>query len=469
MALSALPAEILSRICRFIILEDPPFSSKLPRDVKLLRLSCKKVYEKTLFDSAICYGGLLDHLMVAPTYKSLGRLLSISSAPYFRDRLREITFYMPFLGYTRSYDAGYARIFDREELVHFPNSPDAIYILTESFKNLANLTSLLKVHLCEELTYPVVFNALNLAAFPRQIIHVVVIPACFRQSPHKRFLNPLSESLHLISHIEIEATPHPDPGEEESNWRRSYAAHNETGRYYSHYKSVTPSLSDLAKKLSSVQQITLYGCDTVPRLRLCHGCEDIWLNLFAKNTYAHLNHFKLCESYVSGSRLRGFIKRHAGTLQRIEFKSVSLTDGTWRSIAQSLQKCPNLDYLDTGSDTSMGSCLSSLRQKHPAPALAVSLPEGYLDNKVEYVSGLQPNGFIWRVILRNRTDVVHWLDIFVRYFTTTECDLRQGLGADGYELPVYHKADAFSLSNPTAAFPDTRTRARKAMDRYLRR
>ena len=471
MALSALPAEILSRICRFIILKDPPSKSKLPQDVKSLRLSCREIYQKTLFDAGIVYGGMLDQLVVKLTYKSLGVLLSISSIPYFRDRLREVTLYWPYGSF--QYGSTRLSISEKEynskceELEAFATSPDAIYILTESFKNLAKSTSLLKVHLPEEATYPAVFKALTCASFTRPIVHVVINPANFRQSFQERFLHPLSESPHLISYVTFIATPHLESEDRESDTVTYDVAHNEHGRHYSGYKSVTPALSKLAVKLYSVREIGLYGCDIAPRLRLCHGCEDIWVNLFSNDTYPHITHLRLYNSYVSGSRLRRFIKRHSGTLQRIEFGFVVLTDGTWRSVAQGLQKCPNLDCLHMGLDTTTGRYISSLRQKHAAPPLMVSLPEEYITPGPDHLPEASIGIWKFNVVMSNRNDVVHWLDVFVQYFATIKSDAEDYDWDDGYKFPASHEACTFLLPNQKLSVPDCRSRSRVAMNRYL--
>jgi len=460
MALSALPAEILSRICRFIILRDRHFDDALPQDLKSLRLCCKAIYQKTLFDAGIVYGEMLDSLWVRLIYKSLGVLLSISRTPYFRDRLRKIVFVRPWgmdhsWGGTKYHHATYAHSLRDEELDAFADSPDAVNILTESFKNLANSTSLLEIYLREKATYPTVFKALKCTSFSRPIVHVVVDPQDFRQTSQDRFLNPLTESPDLISHEEFDVTPHLSLHVTEPDLRKSDVTDNENGRHYSGYKSVTSSLSTLANKLLSVREITLHGCDAVPRLRLCHGCEDIWVNLFAKKMYSHLTHLKLRCTYVSGSRLRGFIKRHTRTLRHIEFDFVFLTDGSWRSVAKSLQKCPSLDYLDMGLYNPDGCPNGSLRQKHPAPPLASCLPEEYADDSVLTVK------------LRNKQDVAHWLDVFVRYFATIESNVRGYRGSGGYELPTYHEVCTFPLPNPTAVVPDRRSRARIAKMGYL--
>ncbi|KAI4680450.1 uncharacterized protein J4E84_008098 [Alternaria hordeiaustralica] len=472
MTLSALPPEILSKICRFIVAEDDPPSGILPERIKALRLSCREIYQKTLFDLGVLYGGMLDEPWVKLTYRSLCALLEISSAPYFRDRLRGVIFDWPYkheyYGRTLSCDhEEYVDGLSYEELTAFTNSPDAVYILAQCFRNLAKSKSRQKLELCEEMTYAPVCAALNLALVSRQIVHVLVRPGNDYLSSHDRFLNTLIESAHLISHIELRATPHKDPEDMDSDMRQCDVAHNEIGRHYSGYKSVTPLLSKLAANLSSVKEITFHGCNNTPRLRLCHGCEDIWAGLFAKNTYSHLTHLELCNGYVSGSRLRGFIKRHARTLQHVKFEYMNLTDSTWRSIAQGLQKCPSLNYLDVGPHAMEGCYMGSLRQKHAAPPLEVSLPEKYATSGFVIPTDMQINVSDIAIILRNKTDVAHWLDVFVRYFATNKDQV------NGYHLPgdpkrpVYYEVRTFLLTDQVTGIPDPRSRAEIALDRYL--
>ncbi|KAI4706658.1 hypothetical protein J4E89_008725 [Alternaria sp. Ai002NY15] len=501
MTLSALPPEILSRICRFILAEGNSDSSieeessdfsveeessdfsveeddlsdcTLPQDLKSLRLSCREIYQKTLFDVGIVYGQMLDELVVDLSYKSLGVLFSISCVPYFRDQLHKITFTGPYssVSYlTSTYiwdlddseDSGHC-----EERTAFANSSETLHILIESFKNLARSTSLLKIQVREETAYPAVIKALNLASFPRRILHVVAEPKNLHGHSHDEFWNPLSESPHLISHMEIKASSFMDFEELNPEEREWEVEANETGCHYSSYRSVTPSLSNLAAKLSGVETITYYGCNSSPRLRLCHGCEDIWVSLFAKNTYAHLTNLELYYGYVSGSRLRGFIKRHAGTLQHVKFDCMSLTDGNWRSIAQGLQKCPDLNYLNVGEDTAMGGWVGSLRQRHAPQPLEVSLPEKYATSGFVIRKNLQSDDAKdIAIILRNKKDVAHWLDVFVRYFAVDE-DYLGGYHLPGDpDLPRYYEARTFFLPNHVTEIPDPRSRAQIALDRYL--
>jgi len=471
MALSALPSEILSRICRFIVLDDDPSNWSLPQDLKSLRLSCKSVYQKTLFDTGVVYGRMLDDLQVNLTYKSLGALFSISSIPYFRDRLREITFNGPYAmdygGRATIYNANLVYGLHLEDLDAFADSPEAINILTATFKNLANSSSLLVVHLYEKTTYPAIHTALKLGSFPRRILRILPELDNPRQPPDDRSLLPIAESPYLVSCIAYEATSHEHSGERGPSLRRGDVVGNESGRHYSGYKSVTHSLSELAAKLSGLEKITFRGCDTEPRLRLCHGCEDMWARLFAKNTYAHLTHLELIDGYVSGSRLRGFIKRHAGTLQQVMFDWVFLTDSTWRSIAQGLQKCPNLDYLNVGPDISAERYRGSLRQKHAAPLLTVSLPTKYTTSVLDSSTKKPWDATDIDIILRNKEDVAHWLDVFVKYFTTNRSEVGDLYGADSRDHPIYHEARTFLLPGHKTCTSNPRSQAKIALDKYL--
>ncbi|KAI4647359.1 uncharacterized protein J4E79_010217 [Alternaria viburni] len=122
------------------------------------------------------------------------------------------------------------------------------------------------------------------------------------------------------------------------------------------------------------------------------------------------------------------------------FDFVSLTDGNWCSIAKGLQKCPNLNYLDVGPDTTTGRYIGSLRQRHASSPLAISLPKKYVTPGLE-ASKLQSDDSHIDVILRNTKDVAHWLDVFVRYFATDKSIAGDCYEAfNGYKLPVYHEA-----------------------------
>jgi hypothetical protein len=80
-------------------------------------------------------------------------------------------------------------------------------------------------------------------------------------------------------------------------------------------------------------------------------------------------------------------------LPRVEFDRVFLTDGTWRSIAQCLRKCPQPTKLKM---------LSGLYQKQAAPPLVEALPAKYTVREYSIE------------ILQDKADVQHFLDVVVQ-------------------------------------------------------
>ena len=82
----------------------------------------------------------------------------------------------------------------------------------------------------------------------------------------------------------------------------------------------------------------------MPMLRLCDGCDAVFKHIATAN-FPHLTYFCMKKAYVSGSRLRRFVKQHTTTLKEVRFSSVSLTDGSWQSLAQGLLKLPKLETL----------------------------------------------------------------------------------------------------------------------------
>lgn len=72
------------------------------------------------------------------------------------------------------------------------------------------------------------------------------------------------------------------------------------------------------------------------------------------------------------------------------------------------------------------------------------------------------------IILRDKKDVAHWLEVFIRYFATDKSEVGDCYGADGCERPVYHEARTFFLPDHNACKSDSRSRARIALDKYLK-
>jgi hypothetical protein len=99
------------------------------------------------------------------------------------------------------------------------------------------------------------------------------------------------------------------------------------------------------RQLVQIEIMELNGCSDWPHLRLCNGCNDIFARNIASIKYANLTKLRIVNMYMNGSRLSRFTKEHASTLIDIECISITLTDSSWRSIAQSLLKVAELTKL----------------------------------------------------------------------------------------------------------------------------
>lgn len=138
-----------------------------------------------------------------------------------------------------------------EKVRNFANSPKAIYILAECFKNFAKCSSVRTIYTPALDAYPTVFAALKFAQYPRTLVSVVTELKHYRQSWYDRFLNPLSESPHLISPIEYRVYHHTILAPEMREYGMNY---NENGSHYSDFKSVTLVLSSLVGNLTDAEK-----------------------------------------------------------------------------------------------------------------------------------------------------------------------------------------------------------------------
>jgi hypothetical protein len=118
---------------------------------------------------------------------------------------------------------------------------------------------------------------------------------------------------------------------------------------------------------TDIESLEIYGCSSTPTVRLCHGCGDLFTKVFTRLHYPNLSILVVNSIHISGGRLRDFVKRHAATLVEVVITSTTLTDGTWRSIAQGLARCPQMVQLR----------LESLRQKQYL-TVVVTRPSNYV-------------------------------------------------------------------------------------------
>ena len=100
MSLSLLPAEIISRICRHLgMIQDERggFTHYCNTDEFLpLRITCRELYSKTMYDASVRYGLLLELLDIENSHKGLCALLHITKIPEFSKRIRTLILKSPY-------------------------------------------------------------------------------------------------------------------------------------------------------------------------------------------------------------------------------------------------------------------------------------------------------------------------------------------------------------------------------------
>jgi hypothetical protein len=123
MTLLALPTELLSRICKVLgrhYNSDGDLEYH-QTDFGALRLTCREIYEKTIYDASVRFGfnycSRLEEMEIELDQSSLAKLLLVSKTPYLRDRI--VTLYV-----------------SGNEI----HSPDVVYLMTACLDNLCLLS-----------------------------------------------------------------------------------------------------------------------------------------------------------------------------------------------------------------------------------------------------------------------------------------------------------------------------------------
>jgi hypothetical protein len=215
----------------------------------------------------------------------------------------------------------------------YVDSSEAVHILSACFRELKKGSPLLwKISIINREANPLVFAALELARFDSKLVTVFINPHDVRND--SCFTRPVFVSSCLIKAVTFTTEVHEDqsgkPNFRNMN-RKLDMVQNAKGRHYRHYEPAGPALSNPVARLGNVEHMVLQGCEYGPRLRFCQGCDNLFVTILAQHPFYHLTSLKLDNIYVSGSRLRGVITKHAATLQRVKLCSVFLTDSTWRS------------------------------------------------------------------------------------------------------------------------------------------
>ena len=170
-----------------------------------------------------------------------------------------------------------------------------------------------------------------------------------------------------------------------------------------HFKGYQPSYREFSGFLAAYNQITrleIVGCDEMPMLRLCDGCDAVFKHIATAN-FPHLTYLSMKRAYVSGSRLRRFVKQHTTTLKEVRFSSVSLTDGSWQSIAQGLLKLPQIETL----------YLNHLYQRHEV-----------VQSKIPSFSD---QSWYIELVYHGNSNIKLFLKMFLQHFWTADFDRKR--------------------------------------------
>ncbi|KAI4923766.1 uncharacterized protein J4E92_007740 [Alternaria infectoria] len=204
--------------------------------------------------------------------------------------------------------------------------------------------------------YGLVPAALAASEFPREIAIFEVLAQPVVKSGYRSVTSSPGECAPYTKGLSIKA---PDSAFEDRtplHRKLSKRKKRQLGKQGYHFKGYQPSYREFSRFLAAYSDIThlqIAGCDKLPMLRLCDGCDAVFKHI-ATAHFSHLTYLSMDKAYVSGGRLRRFVKQHTTTLKEVRFSSVSLTDGSWQSLAQGLLKLPQLETL----------YLDSLYQKH---------------------------------------------------------------------------------------------------------
>jgi hypothetical protein len=181
MSLPSLPTEVVSWVCRYLGLSFRDDGSAVNRDEDLqsLRLSCRDLYNKTMYDAGVRYAAQLQYLDVEISYKSLCILLHLSKTPQFHNRILEISLHTPRvkeseLSKLTALQRSHRVAAELEATDIFSQSSATVHLLAECFRWLGLATELAEVIISIETNMAPIFEALALAHFPRRVLHIGV-------------------------------------------------------------------------------------------------------------------------------------------------------------------------------------------------------------------------------------------------------------------------------------------------------
>jgi len=366
MSLLSLPTEIISKTCRYLGLEHDVdgFLSYNNDDLKSLRLTCRDLHAKTTFDAAVRYGLLLEELEIVVDHKGLCQLLHLTQIPAFRDRIKRVLFYYPSVKSMEDdcdipWGLSPIREMRREEISTYLEASETVELLAACFRNVKQATSLEEVPAQDTDLHRLIHAASARSGFARKKTVFTVRPGNLSGADHRTLMICPADCSPYTKGIEIGTPTLHFERLEIKQIIQDAKRCNEHGYHLKGYQPDHTNLSRLVANHTQIETLRLDGCETHPRLRFCDGCHAVFSRHIATIHYSNITRLSLYATYISGGRLRRFIKQHSATLKELDFTFVTLTDGSWRSIAQGLHKLPKLDTLSW----------AHLFQKHAVPCL----------------------------------------------------------------------------------------------------
>ena len=439
MSLLDLPKELLSRVCRFIGLDHQRRKYE-HKDFGSLRLTCRELYNRTTYDAIIRYGPMLRVLKIKFTYPSLCRILQIVKIEEFRDRIVALEL-DPYTSLD-VLDPSLPPHPGDEEREMFTDSSEAVLLLTECLRWLAKAKRLVQVQHSRSESIHVSLAALVEAQFPVKLDIVYASPRALIAPPgHGDFGR--SPAIY-VPYIRCISTDGGVPGVldyDEELIQELGEYKNEVGIHIKKYRLRQPAVAAFWFGLRDIEHLHISGCICDPYLRFCNACDDTFTHIF-NVAFNHLTAFHLFCMYVSGGRLRRWLREQGHTLTQLLFSNNVLTDGSWKTIAQGLVKLPLLRGLTLDHD---------LLQKGAVPRpLGQQIPGYQCEDPDDDDAGVDK--------------VHHYLAFFIENFCTERYTGSRYLP---WPLPHYHKVDLpiFSLNYGPESID--RDPAVQALEKYI--
>jgi hypothetical protein len=183
MSLTALPNELVSRVCRFLGREPIEYGKRIVyknKDFQSLRSTCRDIYGKTTYDASVRYS--LDELTFHLNPSPLALFLHLSNIPVFRNRMKVTYLYPekpPVLGANNSdSEDQLIRFLQSEDVYSFVRTGEAVHILAQCLRSLRHTTSLgsliYRAENFDVIGQTAVLRALEVSRYPRKLAKVYI-------------------------------------------------------------------------------------------------------------------------------------------------------------------------------------------------------------------------------------------------------------------------------------------------------